>query len=409
MLSSRASLLGLACAALLVAACSDSSGGGGLGPCETDPIPAECDAACDDSTPCAAGYYCGTDGTCTADCTQAGGQCDDGEACNASGQCVPGGDGGGNAGDDGGNDGGGDCPAVEVNLTAVVPDVMLLLDQSGSMNQGFPNDGDPSRWEALKTALIGPNDGASNDGVAFDLQTRVNKIGATLYTSQNGGPSCPQLTAVAASASNAPAIKSLLVGHEPVEDTPTGESVDGVAASFPASDNPHVIVLATDGFPDTCAVPDPETAEAQAASEAAVQRAFDDHDITTFVLSVGPDVSDQHLQRVANAGQGLPLDLAQPAAADFYRALDPQQLIGAFQDISAVIRDCNNIAIDGNVDVSRADEGTVVLNGTELTFGTDWDIVDQNTIKLLGAACETFKSAPTVSLMGEFPCGVVVD
>jgi hypothetical protein len=405
MSSCRASLLGLVCAAFLTAACSDSSSGGGPGPCETDPIPAACGAECDASTPCASGYFCGTDGTCTADCSQAGGQCADGEDCNASGQCVPG-NGGDNAGDNNGD--GDDCPAVVVNLTAVVPDVIFLLDQSGSMTQGFPNNGDPQRWEALKSALIGPNDGANNDGVLFDLQGRVNKMGATLYTSANGGPSCPLLTSTTPAVNGASDIKDLLVSHSPVEDTPTGESVEVVATSFPASDNPHVIVLATDGFPDTCLVPDPETPAAQTASEEAVQRAFDDRGVTTFVLSVGPDVSDTHLQRVANAGQGLDLDLAQPAAADFYRALNPADLVVAFEQISDVIRDCQ-IDIDGQVDLDKADQGTVVLNGTELTFGTDWEMVDGNTLRLLGAACNTFRDNADVSLTGEFPCGVVVD
>lgn len=400
MFSFRLSILGLVCATSLLLACGDSSGGGNAGPCETDPIPAECGAECDDSTPCASGYYCGSDGTCTADCTAGGGECDDGEECSGSGQCEPGGDDDGddnaddNA-DDGGDD---DCPAVEVNLTPVVPVVQLLIDQSGSMDDPF---GNTDRWTSLKDALIGNAD----DGVLFQLQSNLN-MGATLYTSTGGsaGGECPQLVEVGPSINNAQAITNLLEDNDPVLDTPTAESVAAVTASFPASDNPRVIILATDGNPDTCADPDAHNAASQALSEGAVQDAFT-ADIETFVLSVGDDIALGHLQRLANAGQGLDLDTGD---AQFYLALNPAELVTAFEDIIGGIRTCE-VDVDGTVDLDKADQGTVVLNGDELVYGTDWTMQDEDTLILLGTACDTFLTADTVALSAEFPCGVVID
>lgn len=61
-----------------------------------------CGQACDAMTPCSAGFYCGTGGTCTADCVSSGdAHCPDG-ICTSEGVCVDpstvadaGGDGGG--------------------------------------------------------------------------------------------------------------------------------------------------------------------------------------------------------------------------------------------------------------------------------------------------------------------------
>ncbi|HTE49988.1 MAG TPA: vWA domain-containing protein [Kofleriaceae bacterium] len=404
MFSCRLTFLGLLCAASLALACGDD--GASSGPCETDPIPSDCGATCDEGTPCASGFYCGGDGTCTADCTAGGGECDEGEACSLDGQCVPAGtddsgdaaddssDGGDDGSDDGGDD---DCPAVQVNLTPVVPVVVMLIDQSGSMDEPF---GTSDRWESLKDALIGNAD----DGVMFDLQSQLN-MGASLYTSHNGdsGGDCPLLQEVGPAINNASAIASLLEDNGPDDDTPTAEAVTAATASFPASDNPRIMILATDGNPDSCVDPDAHTPETQAASETAVQGAFD-ADITTFVLSVGDDIALDHLQRLANAGQGL--DLAS-GDAQFYLALDPAALVAAFEEIIGGIRTCE-IDVDGDVDLDRADEGTVVLNGDTLEYGTDWNMQDSNSLILLGDACDTFLGAESVALTAEFPCGGVV-
>jgi hypothetical protein len=416
MIPRRVSFLVSLCAAAFLVACGSDSGGGSAGPCEgDDPAPA-CGATCNSLTPCEAGFYCSSNGTCTADCTASGDQCSDGEVCSVDGQCGTGGgddDGGDGSNDDGDDDDGGDdCPAVTVSLTAVIPDVMLVLDQSGSMDEPFPEPGDPPRWEAMRDALFGPNGGANDDGIIFQLQGQLN-MGATLYTNGAGG-GCPDLTTTTLALNNAQAIEDMLAPPaEPIQDTPTGESIDAVVAAFPDNGNPRVIVLATDGLPDTCAVPNPQNEQEQLAAnaiaETSVVEAFA-ADITTFALSIGPDVSQDHLQRLANAGQGIDLDIVGPGAAELFQADSPGELATAFETIVGDIRSCE-IEVDGNVDLDRADEGTVILEGETLAYGekADWFMIDQNTFELLGDACETFKNTADVELSAEFPCGVVVD
>jgi hypothetical protein len=93
-----------------------------------------------------------------------------------------------------------------------------------------------------------------------------------------------------------------------------------------------------------------------------------------------------------------------------YEASDPDEMITAFQDIIGDVRSCS-IDLQKPVDLDRADEGTVILNGTTLTYGddADWHMVDEDTFELLGGACDTYKSNTEINLSAEFPCGVVVD
>src|SRR5258707_665443 len=65
-----------------------------------------------------------------------------------------------------------------------------------------------------------------------------------------------------------------------------------------------IIVLATDGEPDTCEEPNPQNGGP--AAIAAASTAFS-AGIHTYVLSVGGDV--RSAQQMANAGAGLPVDL----------------------------------------------------------------------------------------------------
>ncbi len=100
--------------------------------------------------------YCGPTG-CTADCTPPGrGTCAPGTVCDSFGRCANPdvGDGGPNPIPDGG-----ECPSIHVTLETLVPEVLLLLDQSGSMTDDF---GNTDRWTAMTDALVEDPDGAED-------------------------------------------------------------------------------------------------------------------------------------------------------------------------------------------------------------------------------------------------------
>jgi hypothetical protein len=81
----------LVAAALLLLAC-DSNKNHGVDICGTQvPPPAECAVTCDPAAgapnTCSTGFHCGTDGTCTAECTITGTECGQGRECTSDGHC----------------------------------------------------------------------------------------------------------------------------------------------------------------------------------------------------------------------------------------------------------------------------------------------------------------------------------
>ncbi|HTE55103.1 MAG TPA: vWA domain-containing protein [Kofleriaceae bacterium] len=333
------------------------------------------------------------------------GDADDGGDTSDTGDAddVGGGDGSGDQSGDGDGDGGDDaCPSVQVSLTDVIPTVMLLIDRSGTMDFDF---GSTTRWDAVFDTLMD-----ADQGLVSRLQNQV-RFGVALYTSDDGFSNpggCPIIEEVLPAIGNYQSIFDLYQPLDPIEDTPTAPSIASVQADLAAitEPGPKIIVLATDGEPDTCEVPDPDGLPAARADSVAAAQASHDADINLFVISVGDEVSEEHLQDMANAGIGLPIGGNQNAP--FFQALDAQALVDAFDTIVGGVRSCT-FALDGEVDESRADEGTVTLDGDPLVFGVDWQLVDSSTLEIVGAACDTLLAGGDHAVAAEFECGVVVD
>jgi hypothetical protein len=404
-----------------VAGTGGTAGGGGIGgsggvtlDCATlaDPPP-DCQKSCTSDSQCEASFC--ANGSCLAHCTADEG-CAAGSSCNVSGRCVPDVGTGGMGGS--GNTGGGACQSVEVTPTRSIPNVMFLVDESSSMVRSF--GGGLDRWQAAHQAIVGnPNANPPVVGIVEQLQSIV-RFGLTTYHSQGGfgapgeNKECPIFeTEVAIALDN----HSEIDASYPADfqgigvDTPTGESivrlVEELQETPPPADGPTIIVLATDGEPDTCATPNPQEGQPQAV--AAAKNAFDLAGIQTFILSVGNDVSDAHLQEMANAGTGLAPDGSQ-GDADFWKATTPQGLEDAFNAIIGASISCD-IQMDKqfNDKVKACNDGDVRLNGTPLSCPGKWQVKPgaDDVIELVGSACDTFKSGSS-TFTAVFPCGAIV-
>src|SRR5262245_40004691 len=139
-------------------------------PCARNELEA-CGLICSVATPCYGGTYCGGDSTCMAECTpgSAATDCGKGETCSGDGHCVASGADAGTG--DGGTGGEGDsgCGYVTLQATPVTPNVILIIDQSSSMDEKF---GSSTRWQSLKDSLLADN------GLIKELQ-HVVRFGAT--------------------------------------------------------------------------------------------------------------------------------------------------------------------------------------------------------------------------------------
>ncbi len=287
----------------------------------------------------------------------------------------------------------------------VTPTVVLVIDQSGSMTEPF---GSSDRWNALRDSLL-----ATPDGFIAALESQV-RFGVALYTADFDDGMligmCPAIQWIAPALNNFGAIDAVYgdSAQVPIGDTPTGESLDAVLDRLTMTPDPSVdptiFILATDGEPDTCAVPNPQ--EGQPESLAGVRRAYA-AGVRTFIISVGEDVSRGHMQEMANAGVGVG---AGEPDAPFYVAGDDAGLRDALRAIIGGELSCV-VTLSGEIqDLDRACSGRVVLNGTALTCDDPdgWRVIDATHIELVGGACELLQSTPAATLEASFPCDVVL-
>lgn len=292
------------------------------------------------------------------------------------------------------------CRDLVIEWT-VTPTVLLLVDQSGSMEAEIETG--QTRWQAVEEALVG------GGGLVTRLDSRI-LFGLALYSARSldpemGGPPigpCPMLTIVPPALDNATPIASTFAMNEPIEDTPTGDAidavVDGVLRDTDTRRGPVVIVVATDGEPDTCAQLDPQ--EGQDEAVAAAANAFASG-IRTFIVGVGDTgLSTQHLEDMANAGVGRD-PLAPPAP--FWRTNTIGGLRSALDDIVRGELACELI-LDQPIDRERACSGDVRLNGRPLRCDEDYRLQAPTRLEILGRACEELNTDPDAVLEIVFPC-----
>ncbi len=244
--------------------------------------------------------------------------------------------------------------------------------------------------------------------VRFGIELYSGPQGVGAGDGQPSGKPCPSLTEVKPALNNAAAIGASYAADTVKNETPTGDAIDAVMTWFKdyKEPGPKVIVLATDGEPDTCEKPNPNSPagnpEGRAEALAAATRAYG-AGVSTFIISVGSEVGADHLQAMANVGRGLAVDSAAPAP--YYAANNAAQLQSAFAEIIDGVRSCV-LTLSGAIEKGKESSGKVSLDGKALTYqATDgWRVTDLTHVELMGASCKTIKSGDH-QVDVEFPCG----
>lgn len=360
--------------------------------CGEIPAPEACMTACD-PTPgaanaCPAGFHCSADGKCDAQCTVGGGQCGDGYRCTDDGYCVD---------DQGPGSNGPDasCPSITFTPMPVTPSIQLVLDQSGSMGG---TDINPTRYLGMRNALVDPT-----TGVVSTLETKAY-FGSKLYTCNGANDA---FTDVPRALNNAAAIRASIDGKAPGSNTPTASAITKAVQDFtatpPPAGSPPIIVLATDGEPNSCNQNLTQN-QYNAASVAAAGAAYAAN-IPVYVLAISANQTLlNHLQDVANAGQGHVM--GQPNIP-YFPANNAAQLAAAFQTIINGVISCD-LKLTSSIDQTSAMNGTVTLNGQPLVYGVDWTLVGGDIIRLTGSACTMLKGSSNPAVSATFPCGSII-
>lgn len=381
-------------------------------------LAAECGKACTADVQCAAGLHCGGDQKCNAECAQ-GSTCANGFKCSPRGRC--GNDPGGTIFDpnDPGRDsstedpGGGDsCADINVTLEKTVPTVLFLIDRSSSMTDNqFPPGSGVTRWAVVKEAFLG------DAGVIKKLESDVN-FGLATY-SWSGSGTCPRINDVDFAINNYEAINDLLGPANTINNTPTAQSIMHVVgfndagtlrsdrfAAYDAGGGRKIMILATDGDPDSCEDPNSNGSDPPRLHTVwAAARSFD-AGITTYVMAVGADGDNEHQQQVANVGQGHPP--TGPVDVTVYRPQNLQQMVDDLTQIVTGVRSCI-FTLNGSVPAGKESLGVVELNGTRLTYNdpNGWKLNSPKELEVTGTACTTVKTQIDAQLTVRFPCGAI--
>ncbi|MDZ4693634.1 MAG: vWA domain-containing protein [Deltaproteobacteria bacterium] len=285
------------------------------------------------------------------------------------------------------------CGLKNFDLANLPGEMMLVLDKSGSMRDGFRNSGGQSKWEASTQAL---------DSVIKATQSKVS-WGLKLYP-QNGacGTAGPPNPGVAPN--NHAAIMMQIGMFPPMEGqyTPTRAAVESSVAYLKGltTANPKFIMLATDGEPN-CINGEASTAKdgdgAVAAVTAAVAAGF-----PVFVLGVSADKATATvLNQLAVAG-----GRARMGDTKYYPANSRVELEAAMTDIAGQIVTCTFQL--GTPPPSPTDVAVEIDNKRyqrDVTHTTGWDYGAGNTsISFFGTVCEDIKSGKLKDVKFTFGC-----
>jgi hypothetical protein len=322
-----------------------------------------------------------------------------------------------------GSDGSGTCDVVQLVAKPVIPEMMIVLDRSGSMAD--------KRWKpsvsavrSLTTSLqarihfglaLFPDPSVGNDSQSVvditsclsdpDPQSCLDKA-----TMNIGSSACaPGKIMVPVADNNAGPIGDVLDTTQPGGGTPTSDTLQRIVTDYagapPAPDAPPTakyVLLVTDGAPtcpagDGSATTQPDIDASNAAIEALAAKG-----VKTYVI--GYDTTGSGNEMLASVLDGF----AQRGGTGdkMHRPVeDEQSLLTEFNRIAGAIASCR---FQLNAPPQRADYVLVRLDGKQVNLNQPdgFMLVDDRTVELEGAACTTFQQGNHI-LDAQVQCSVV--
>jgi len=349
-----------------------------------------------------------------------------GGASGSSGSISLGGSSSGSAGSAGTGSGGALDGGTACAVTSGQGDkeevaLLFMVDISGSMRCPIPERMDPvcttdpkeefenTRWKEMAPALKDFFASSQSDGMwaGISFFSRHDSCSAADYERPDAE--------IALLPNAAGALSDAIDDQSPAGRTPTVPSITGALRHAAAWANAHenqqvVVVYATDGYPLGC---DEEENTIENAADVAKDAYEGENNIRTYVLGVGPNLSD--LNKIAASGgtqQALLIDPTKDLTTQLAQQFD--------QIRSAVAVDCvYNVPappagqnFDGRVNVNYTSKGgdmTQVGFNDAASCAEGWQYVDatHRQIKLCGTTCDTVKADSGAKIDVLYGCSTV--
>jgi len=291
------------------------------------------------------------------------------------------------------------CDVVQLVASPQLPDMMIVLDRSSSMEEG-------GRWRPSVSALR---------RLTTKLENSV-RFGLTLFPgtarigNASGGLLCtPGEISVPIAARNAARIARTLNRTRPSGGTPTSDTLRKLQDSYAVADvapdseaHAKYVLLVTDGAPTCPAGSGTETTQPDTdAANEAIEALRDQH-VRTYVI--GYDTTGPGNELLESALDGF---AARGGTGDEkHRPVeDEASLLSEFEKIASSITSCD-FSLDRAP--TSADYVLVKLDGEQLNLGAadGWRLVGERTIQLTGAACERFREGDH-SVSADLLCVIV--
>jgi len=309
--------------------------------------------------------------------------------------------------------GGTQCGAVPYSPQPIAPDILILLDASGSMNNDTADNtcsngcGATSKWAQVTPAI---------NAVVAETQDSI-QWGLKFFADTDATCGVGSNVAVLVGAGNAGAIQNALLGRTSANGgvtngsrTPTrlAENAGEAYLSGLTDPSPKFLLLVTDGLPNCIPGSSDSAADDSAGTVAAVTAAAA-AGIPTMVIGVstGASAADATLSNVAIAG-GYP----RAGSPSYYPASSAAELTAALRALVDLTPSCLFTLPPAPGSYTSVDNIGVVVGGTQIprdtshAIGWDYTSAAHNAIEIFGQICDDIKAGAVTSVQIVFHCPI---
>jgi hypothetical protein len=298
------------------------------------------------------------------------------------------------------------CGLQQYGLQALPPDLLIVLDRSGSMVNGYDdvNCTDPM---AMQPCMPKWPDMVKGINMVVGTTTATIRWGLKYFPDDDVMGSCnvgPGV-AVAPAANSGTMVNTLLAAAapDPGGSTPTAAGVmSGAAYLMTLTDpNPKYILLATDGLPKCGARRTGADAGATAAVMAAAMAG-----IPVYVVGIGNVATAvATLNAMADAG-GRPRMSTTDPATHYYPVASTGDLVSILTAIGSQIASCTFVlgkAPPDPTNIAVYGDGTRLLKDPTHTMGWDYG-AGMTSVELFGTTCDAVKAKTIKTVQAVFGC-----
>ncbi|MEA2700702.1 MAG: hypothetical protein QOI66_4973 [Myxococcales bacterium] len=299
------------------------------------------------------------------------------------------------------------CGVKTFGLDKVTPDLLVVLDKSGSMGEtpdgqlcltltGI-NCGPTSKWPQMTAAInqvVGQTDGSIRWGLKLFPEDFICGISTNI--------------AVPVADQTSGAIRNVIAAVLPNGGTPTRGALAGASLYLSSLNDGHpkYILLATDGEPN-CGVSGDQNASDAAAAVSAVRDSVA-LGIPVFVVGIGNVVDAQATLAAMAVAGGRP----QAKTPSYYPVSNTADLVSVLGTIGGLIDSCSFNLGSVPPDPSNV---AVTADGTKVpadpTHRNGWDYAaGQTAVQLYGSWCDASRAGQVKDIKATYGCpGIIVN